>query len=140
MKGQRDDQEMKKETSDGQPRSNSPACSCCPVRVELELTIIELAAPPLAINRLHDRVAFFIKISLMHRSLTAWAQERLRDQFLYTYHTRPDEHERLEKRFEAGFGHNRPLRRLYLGIRNEPPPRMPVRELSNRLVPDRRND
>jgi hypothetical protein len=88
--------------------------------LELELTIIELAAPPLAINRLHDRVAFFIKISLMHRSLTAWAQERLRDQFLYTYHTRPDEHERLEKRFEAGFGHNRPLRRLYLDLTRLP--------------------
>jgi hypothetical protein len=39
--------------------------------LELELVILELAAPPLAIDSLHDRVRFFIKISLVHRSLTA---------------------------------------------------------------------
>lgn len=82
--------------------------------LELELTILELAAPPLAIDSLHDRVDFFIKISLVHRSLTAWAQGRLHDQFLYTYQPRPYEHERLKKRFEAGFSRDRPLRRLYL--------------------------
>ncbi|KAG0660227.1 hypothetical protein C6P46_004681 [Rhodotorula mucilaginosa] len=76
----------------------------CKLPLELELTILELAAPPLAIDRLHDRVDFFTKISLVHRSLTAWARDRLHDQFLYTYQPRPDEHERLKRRLEAGFG------------------------------------
>ncbi|KWU45281.1 hypothetical protein RHOSPDRAFT_33227 [Rhodotorula sp. JG-1b] len=44
--------------------------------LELDLTILELAAPPLAIDHLHDRVAFFNKIALA----------------------------RLKQRFEAGFG------------------------------------
>ena len=88
--------------------------------LELELTILELAAPPLAIDSLHDRVAFFINISLVHRSLTAWAQERLRDQFLYTYHRRSDEHERLKARFAAGFGRDRLVRRLYLDLSDLP--------------------
>ncbi|KWU45290.1 hypothetical protein RHOSPDRAFT_33236 [Rhodotorula sp. JG-1b] len=88
--------------------------------LELELTILEIAAPPLAIDRLHDRVAFFINVALVHRSLTAWAQERLRDQFLYTYIPRPDEHDRLKMRFEAGFGRDRPLRRLYLDLSRLP--------------------
>ena len=89
--------------------------------LELELTIVEHAAPPLAIDRLHDRVDFFIKTSLVHRSLTAWAQDRLRDQLLYTYRPRPDEHERLKRRVEAGaFSRERPLRRLYLDLSNLP--------------------
>lgn len=87
---------------------------------ELELRILELAAPPLAIDRLHDRVEFFINASLVHRSLTQWAQERLHDQFLYTYQARPDEHERLKTRLEAGFGRDRPLRRLYLDLTRLP--------------------
>ena len=88
--------------------------------IELELTILELAAPPLAIDHLHARVRFFNKIALVHRSFTAWAQDRLRDQFLYTYRPRPDEHERLKRRFEAGYGHDRPLRRLYLDLTRLP--------------------
>ena len=92
----------------------------CSVPLELELTILEFAAPPLAIDRLHDRVAFFIKISLVHRSITAWAQDRLRDQFLYTYYRRLDEYERLKARFDAGFGRNRSVRRLYLDLTRLP--------------------
>lgn len=88
--------------------------------LELELMILDLAAPPLAIDSLHDRVDYFIKISLVHRSLTAWAQDRLRDQFLYTYRPRPDEYERLKLRFEAGFGRDRPLHRLYLDFTRLP--------------------
>ena len=88
--------------------------------LELELCILELAAPPLDIDSLPRRVDFFIKISLAHRSLTAWAQDRLRDQFLYTYRPRKDEHERLKKRLEAGFGRERPLRRLYLDLTRLP--------------------
>lgn len=93
--------------------------------LELELTILELAAPPLAapplaIDSLHDRVAFFITVSLVHRTLTAWAQERLHDQLLYTCQPRPDEHERLKTRLEAGFGRDRPLRRLYLDLSELP--------------------
>ena len=88
--------------------------------LELELTTLELTAPPLAIDRLHDRVAFFITVSLVHRSFTAWAQERLRDQFLYTYKPRPDEHDRLKARFEAGFGRDRSVRRLYLNLSRLP--------------------
>ena len=85
--------------------------------LELELAILELAAPPLAYDSLHDRVDFFINAALVHRSFTAWAQDRLRDQFLYTYRARPDEHARLKSRFEAGFaGRDRPLRRLYLDL------------------------
>ena len=92
----------------------------CKLPLELELTILELAAPPLAIDRLHDRVDFFTKISLVHRSLTAWARDRLHDQFLYTYQPRPDEHERLKRQLEAGFGRDRPLRRLYLDLSDLP--------------------
>jgi hypothetical protein len=93
----------------------------CSVPLELELTILELAAPPLAFDRLHDRVNFFINASLVHRSLTAWAQERLHDQFLYTYRSQPDEHERLKARLEAGFaGRDRSLRRLYLDLSDLP--------------------
>ena len=89
--------------------------------LELELIVLEFAAPPLAIDCLHDRVDFFITISLVHRSITAWAQDRLRDQFLYTYKLRSDEHERLKARFEAGFaGRDRPLRRLYLDLSDLP--------------------
>ena len=88
--------------------------------LELELAILESAAPPLAFDHLHDRVEFFINVSLVHRSLTAWAQERLRDQFLYTYKPRPDEHDRLKMRFEAGFGRDRLLRRLYLDLSRLP--------------------
>ncbi|GAA5954001.1 hypothetical protein JCM8115_003280 [Rhodotorula mucilaginosa] len=88
--------------------------------LELELMILELAAPPLAIDRLHARLRFFINVSLVHRSLTAWAQERLHDQFLYTYRRRSDEHERLKARFEAGFGRDRPLCRLYLDLSRLP--------------------
>ena len=88
--------------------------------LELDLTILELAAPPLAIDHLHDRVAFFNKIALVHRSFTAWAQDRLRDQFLYTYRRRPDEHARLKQRFEAGFGRDRSLRRLYVDMSDLP--------------------
>lgn len=88
--------------------------------LELELTVLELAAPPLAIDSLRDRVRFFINVSLVHRSLTAWAQDRLRDQFLYTYRRRPDEHARLKMRFEAGYGPDRPIRRLYLDFSNLP--------------------
>ena len=88
--------------------------------LELELTIFELAAPPLSVDHLHDRVDFFINASLVHRSLTAWAQERLHDQFLYTYHRRADEHERLKKRFEAGFGRDGQVRRLYLDLTGLP--------------------
>jgi hypothetical protein len=88
--------------------------------IELELAILELATPPLAIDRLHDRVKFFLNASLVHRSLTAWAQDKLRDQFLYTYRRRPDEHERLQTRFEAGSGRDRPLRRLYLDLTRLP--------------------
>ena len=84
--------------------------------LELELAILELAAPPLAIDHLPDRVDFFIKISLVHRSLTAWAQVKLRDQLLYTYRSRRDEHKRLQTRFEAGFGRDRPIRRLFLNL------------------------
>ena len=84
--------------------------------LELELTILELAAPPLVKPRLHDRVDFFINVSLVHRSLTAWAQERLHYQFLYTYRRRSDEYERLETRLEAGFGRDRSIRRLYTSI------------------------
>jgi hypothetical protein len=100
--------------------------------LELELTILELAAPPLAIDSLHDRVDFFIKISLVHRSFTAWAQDRLYDQFLYTYRARPDEHKRLKKRFEAGFGRDRQLRRLYLDLSRLP--RLPE-DLHKRTAP-----
>ena len=83
--------------------------------LELELTVLEFAAPPLAMYSLHKRVAFFINVSLVHRSLTAWAQERLHDQFLYTYRPRADEYARLESRLaEAGFGPSRPIKRLYL--------------------------
>jgi hypothetical protein len=74
--------------------------------LELGLTILQLAAPPLVIDSSRDRVDFFIKTSLVHRSFTAWAQERLHDQFLYTYRPRPDEYECLKLRFEAGFGRN----------------------------------
>ena len=88
--------------------------------LELEFTILEFAAPPLAIDHLHARVRFFVKISLVHRSFTAWAQERLRDQFLYTYQPRPDEHERLKARFDAGFSRQRPIRRLYLNLTRLP--------------------
>jgi hypothetical protein len=89
--------------------------------LELELVILELAAPPLAIDSLHDRVDFFIKISLVYRSFTAWAQDKLHDQFLYTYQPRPDEHARLKTRFEAGFaGRDRPVRRLYLDLSRLP--------------------
>ena len=88
--------------------------------LELELTILELAAPPLAIDSLHDRVDFFINVSLVHRSFTAWAQERLLDQFLYTYQPRPDEHARLKTRFEAGFSRDRSLCRLYLDLTELP--------------------
>lgn len=88
--------------------------------LELELMIPEFAAPPLAIDRLHDRVAFCIIVSLVHRSLTAWAQERLQDQFLYTYRARHDEHERLKKQVEAGFGRDRPVRRFYLDLTRLP--------------------
>ena len=100
------------------PRQTAAHARTMPYRLplELELTILELAAPPLAIDRLPDRVDFFIKVSLIHRSLTAWAQDKLRDQFLYTYQPRPDEHERLKTRLEAGFGRDRPLRRLYLDL------------------------
>ena len=84
--------------------------------LELELTILELAAPALAIDSLHDRVDFFINISLVHRSFTTWAQERLHDQFLYTYQPRPDEHARLKTRLEAAVGGDCPLRRLYLDL------------------------
>ena len=81
--------------------------------LELELTILELAAPPLAIDSLHDRVAFFITVSLVHRSFTAWAQDRLRDQFLYTYRPRNGEYARLERRLtEGGYGANCPILRL----------------------------
>ena len=88
--------------------------------LELELTILEFAAPPLAIDSLHDRVAFLINVSLAHRFFTAWAQERLHDQFLYTYRPRSNEHERLKMRLEAGFGRDRPLRRLYLDLTRLP--------------------
>jgi hypothetical protein len=88
--------------------------------LELGLTILQLAAPPLVIDSSRDRVDFFIKTSLVHRSFTAWAQERLHDQFLYTYRPRPDEYECLKLRFEAGFGRNRPVRRLYLDLNRLP--------------------
>ena len=88
--------------------------------LELELTILELATPSRAIDSLHDRVNFFIRISLVHRSLTAWAQERPHDQFLYTYRSQADEHERLKARFEAGFSRDRSLRRLYLDFSHLP--------------------
>lgn len=88
--------------------------------LELELTILKLAAPPLAMGRLHERVDYFIEVSLVHRSLTAWAQDRLHDQFLHTYQPRPDEYERLKTRLEAGFGRDRPLRRLYLDLTRLP--------------------
>lgn len=81
---------------------------------------LNLRSSSLLRPRFHDRVDFFINASLVHRSLTAWAQERLHDQFLYTYHQRADEHERLKKRFEAGFGANRQLRRLYLDLTGLP--------------------
>ena len=85
--------------------------------LELELTILELAAPPLVKPRLVDRVDFFINTSLVHRSLTAWAQNRLQDQFLYTYRPREDEYARLERRLtEGGFGPSRPIKRLYLDV------------------------
>lgn len=88
--------------------------------LELELYILELATPPLAIDSLHERVDYFINVSLVHRSLTAWAQEHLHDQFSYTYRRRSDEHERFKTRFEAGFGRDRPLRRLYLDLTRLP--------------------
>ena len=88
--------------------------------LELELIILTLAAPALEMDSLHARVDFFIEISLVHRSLTAWAQDKLHDQFLYTYRPRVDEYERLKKRFEAGFGRDRPLRRLYLDLTQLP--------------------
>lgn len=79
--------------------------------------ILELAAPPLTKPHLHERVDFFINAALVHRSFIAWAQERLHDQFLYTYHTRPDEHACLERRLtEAGFGPTRSIQRLYLDV------------------------
>lgn len=56
----------------------------------------------------------------MHRSLTAWAQDRLHDQFLYTYRGRSDEYDRLETRLEAGFGRDRSIRRLYLDLTRFP--------------------
>ena len=83
--------------------------------LELELIILQLAAPPLVKPRLAERVDFFIKISLVHRSFTAWAQDRLHDQFLYTYRPRKDEYARLKRHLaEAGFGQSRPIPRLYL--------------------------
>ena len=88
--------------------------------LELELCILELAAPPFEIDSLPHRVNFIIKISLVHRSLTAWAQDRLRDQFLYTYRPRRDEYKRLKERLEAGFGRDRRLRRLYLDLTRLP--------------------
>lgn len=102
------------------PRPEARAKMRYRLPLELELCILELAAPPLDIDSLPRRVDFFIKISLAHRSLTAWAQDRLRDQFLYTYRPRKDEHERLKKRLEAGFGRERPLRRLYLDLTRLP--------------------
>ena len=87
---------------------------------ELELAILELAAPPLAIDRLHERVDFFINISLVHRSFTAWAQDRLRDQFLYTYRPHDDEYARLGRRLEAGFGRDQPVHRFYLDLSHLP--------------------
>jgi hypothetical protein len=46
-------------------------------QIEEEAADRTVAAEPLAIDSLHDRVDFFINVSLVHRSLTAWAQERL---------------------------------------------------------------
>ena len=57
--------------------SSRPAHSKVPFEMryrlplELELMILQLAAPPLAFDRLHDRVDFFINVSLVHRSFTA---------------------------------------------------------------------
>lgn len=42
------------------------------------------------------------------------------DQFLYTYQPRLDEHERLKRRLEAGFGRDRQLRRFYLDLTDLP--------------------
>lgn len=92
----------------------------CRLPLELELTVLELAAPALEFDNLHRRVDFFINVSLVHRSLMAWAQDKLRDQLLYTYRLREDEYERLKQRLEAGFGRDRRLCRLYLDLTQSP--------------------
>ena len=98
-------------------RSNVPSQMRYRLPLELELTILELAAPPLVKSRLAERIKFFIKILRLHRSFTVWAQERLHDQFLYTYRPREGEYARLERRLkEAGFGPTRSIQRLYLDV------------------------
>lgn len=52
---------------------------------ELELYILELATPPALLPSLKRRVDFLLVIALVHRSFTAWAQARLREQFVFTY-------------------------------------------------------
>ncbi|GAA5982784.1 hypothetical protein JCM10908_006787 [Rhodotorula pacifica] len=85
--------------------------------LELELHILRLATPPLEMDSLHDRVDFLCKVALVYRSMTDWAQEKLHDQFLYTYKLRSDEYARLEHRLtHGGFGPTRPICRLYLDV------------------------
>ncbi|POY75014.1 hypothetical protein BMF94_1990 [Rhodotorula taiwanensis] len=55
--------------------------------LELELHILDLATPHRLLPSLKRRVKFLRKIALVHRSFTAWAQARLREQFVFTYRT-----------------------------------------------------
>ncbi|POY74934.1 hypothetical protein BMF94_1910 [Rhodotorula taiwanensis] len=66
--------------------------------LELELHVLELALPPLRMTAVKGRVQFCLAVSLVHRSFTAWAQQHLREQFVYTYQHRHGQLRRLEKR------------------------------------------
>ncbi|GAA5982785.1 hypothetical protein JCM10908_006788 [Rhodotorula pacifica] len=89
--------------------------------LELELHILKLATPPLAMDSLADRVKFLIKVSLVHRSFTAWAQDKLAEQFVYTYTQHKDVRERLEQRLRGVACHGkRSINRLYLDLTRWP--------------------
>lgn len=45
--------------------------------LELELHILELATPPLLLDRIRQRVKFLRQVALVHRSFTKWAQDKL---------------------------------------------------------------
>ncbi|GAA5982755.1 hypothetical protein JCM10908_006772 [Rhodotorula pacifica] len=87
--------------------------------LELEMHILELATPPLFMHCIRQRVHFLRRVSLVHRSFTTWAQDKLHEQFVFTLRGRPGEVERLEKRLGAAFGPHSPfdLTGLYLDLR-----------------------
>ncbi|GAA5982756.1 hypothetical protein JCM10908_006773 [Rhodotorula pacifica] len=87
--------------------------------LELELHILKLAAPRLAMDSLADRVKFLIKVSLVHRSFTAWAQDKLAEQFVYTYSLEANDFDRLQKRRLASTPHT--IRWILLDLRRAAP-------------------